>query len=122
PRWTSRQVLPGCAVVFVYVGLELGGGAWTYARFTTDASLSDAVAGLAVFLYWSALAAGRVALAVLGERIAPGRLFDLSVFGALASTLGFSLLPPPVAARVGLPCLGVALSVFVPLVSVLPPR
>ena len=122
PRRISRTVLLGCALMFVYVGLELGGGAWTYARFTTDASLSDAVAGLAVFLYWSALAAGRVALAVLGERIAPGRLFDLSVFGALASTLGFSLLPPPVAALVALPCLGAALSVFVPLLLYLAPR
>src|SRR5207244_6074269 len=61
-------------------------------------------------------------LAVLGERIAPGRLFDLSVFGALASTLGFSLLPPPVAALVALPCLGAALSVFVPLLLYLTPR
>ena len=118
----GRTVVLGCALMFVYVGLELGGGAWTYTRFTTDASLSDAVAGLAVFLYWSALAAGRVALAVLGERVAPGRLFDLSVFGALASTLGFSLLPPPVAALVALPCLGAALSVFVPLLLYLTPR
>src|SRR5207247_9810735 len=47
-RRIGRTVVLGCALMFVYVGLELGGGARTYARFTTDASLSDAVAGRAV--------------------------------------------------------------------------
>jgi fucose permease len=121
-RRIGRTVILGCALMFVYVGIELGGGQWTYARFTADGSLSDGLAGLAVFLYWSALAAGRVALAVLGDRIAPARLFDLSVFGALASTLAFSILPPTVAALVALPCLGAALSVFVPVLLYLTPR
>ena len=121
-RRIGRTVLLGCALMFVYVGVELGGGQWTYTRFTSDGSLSDGLAGLAVFLYWSALAAGRIALAVLGDRVAPARLFDLSVFGALASTIAFWVLPPPVAALVALPCLGAALSVFVPLLLYLTPR
>jgi len=118
----GRTVILGCALMFVYVGIELGGGQWTYTRFTSDGTLSDGLAGLAVFLYWSALAAGRIALAVVGDRVAPTRLFDLSVFGALASTVGFSVLPPPVAALVALPCLGATLSVFVPLLLYLTPR
>jgi fucose permease len=121
-RRIGRTVVLGCALMFVYVGIELGGGQWTYTRFTADGSLSDGLAGLAVFLYWSALAAGRIALAVLGDRVAPARLFDLSVFGALASTLGFAVLPPPVAALVALPSLGAALSVFVPVLLYLTPR
>jgi fucose permease len=118
----GRTVILGCALMFVYVGIELGGGQWTYTRFTSDGTLSDGVAGLAVFFYWSALAAGRIALAVVGDRVAPARLFDLSVFGALASTVGFWLLPPPIAALVALPCLGGTLSVFVPLLLYLTPR
>src|SRR5438105_9529207 len=43
PRRIGRTVVLGCALMFVYVGLELGGGAWTYARFTTGASLPAAV-------------------------------------------------------------------------------
>jgi fucose permease len=121
-RRIGRTVILGCALMFVYVGIELGGGQWTYTRFTVDGSLSDGIAGLAVFLFWSALAAGRVALAVLGDRIAPARLFDVSVFGALASTLAFSILPSPVAALLALPCLGAALSVFVPVLLYLTPR
>jgi fucose permease len=118
----GRTVILGCTLMFVYVGIELGAGQWTYARFTADASLSEALAGLAVFLYWSALAAGRIALAVLGDRVAPARLFDASVFGALASAVGFWVLPPPAAALLALPCLGAALSVFVPILLYLTPR
>ena len=121
-RRIGRTVILGCALMFVYVGIEVGGGQWTYTRFTSDGTLSDGLAGLAVFLYWSALAAGRIALAVVGDRVAPARLFDLSVFGALGSTVGFSVLPSPIAALVALPCLGGTLSVFVPLLLYLTPR
>jgi fucose permease len=121
-RSIGRTVVLGCALMFVYVGIELGAGQWTYTRFTVDGSLTDGLAGLAVFLYWSALAAGRIALALFGDRVAPARLFDLSVFGALASAVGFSVLPPPAAALLALPCLGAALSVFVPVLLYLTPR
>jgi fucose permease len=75
-----------------------------------------------VFLYWSALAGGRVALALFGDRIGAGRLFDVSVGGALVSAVAFWTLPPPVAALVALPCIGASLSVFVPLLLYLTPR
>jgi fucose permease len=121
-RSVGGTVILGCALMFVYVGIELGAGQWTYTRFTSDGSLSGGFAGLAVFLFWSALAAGRIALAVFGARVATARLFDLSVFTTLASALGFWLLPPPIAALVALPSLGAALSVFVPLLLYLTPR
>jgi len=121
-RSIGRTVIVGCALMFVYVGIEVGAGQWTYTRFTADASLTEVVAGLAVFLYWSALAAGRLALAVIGDRVGPARLLDLSVLGALAGTLGYWVLPPPLAALIALPFLGVALSVFVPVLLYLTPR
>ena len=121
-RPVGRTVVLGCALMFVYVGIELGAGQWSYTRLVVDGSLTDALAGGAVFLYWSALAGGRVALALFGDRVAPSRLFDLSVFGALASTVAFAALPASIAAAVALPCLGLALSVFVPVLLYLTPR
>jgi fucose permease len=121
-RSIGRTVIIGCALMFVYVGIEVGAGQWTYTRFTADASLTEVVAGVAVFLYWSALAAGRLALAVTGDRISPARLLDLSVFGAVAGTLGYWVLPPALAALIALPFLGVSLSVFVPVLLYLTPR
>ena len=121
-RSIGRTVVLGCALMFVYVGIELGAGQWSYTRFTVDPSLTPVLAGLAVFLYWSALAAGRVALAVFGDRVEPARLFDLSVFTTLGSASGFWVLPPPAAALLALPCLGAGLSVFVPVLLYLTPR
>jgi fucose permease len=117
-----RTIAAGMALLFVYVGIELGAGQWSFTRLTADGALTDAIAGLAVFLYWSALAAGRIGLALFGDRIGAARLFDLSVGGALVSAVAFWLLPPPIAALVALPCIGASLSVFVPLLLYLTPR
>ena len=92
-RGARRVAVMGAALMFVYVGLELGAGQWTFTRLTADGALSDGLAGLAVFLYWSALAAGRIALAIFGTRVSAERLIDLSVAGAFASALAFWLLP-----------------------------
>ena len=116
-----RAVAIGCVLMFVYVGIELGAGQWSYTRFTTTAAIDDATAGFAVFLFWLALAGGRVLLAVFGDRVAAARLFDWSVFGALAGTLAFWILPPALAALIALPAIGATLSVFVPLLIYLLP-
>ena len=117
-----RTVVTGAALLLVSVGIELGAGQWSFTRLTADGALSDAFAGLAVFLYWSALAAGRIGLAIFGDRAGAARLFDFSVGGALASAVAFWLLPPPMAALVALPAIGASLSVFVPLLLYLTPR
>jgi fucose permease len=117
-----RASVMGGALMFVYVGIELGAGQWSFTRLTIDGVLTDLVAGLAVFLYWSALAAGRIALALFGARIPAARLIDLSVAGAIASAVGFWILPPLIAALIALPAIGLSLSVFVPLLLYLIPR
>ncbi len=121
-RGARRASVMGGALMFVYVGIELGAGQWSFTRLTVDGALTEGVAGLAVFLYWGALAAGRVALAIVGNRIEAARLVDLSVAGAIASATAFWILPPPVAALVALPSIGLSLSVFVPLLLYLIPR
>ena len=118
----GRASVMGAALMFVYVGLELGAGQWSFTRLTTDGALTDTLAGLAVFLYWSALAAGRIALVLFGDRAPAARLIDLSVAGAIASAVAFWILPPPIAALIALPSIGLALSVFVPLLLYLIPR
>lgn len=119
---TRKTSLMSGALMFVYVGIELGAGQWSFTRLTADGALTDALAGLAVFLYWSALAAGRIALALVGDRVPAARLVDLSVAGAFASAVAFWILPPPIAALVALPSIGLSLSVFVPLLLYLIPR
>ena len=121
-RGARRASVMGGALMFVYVGIELGAGQWSFTRLTDDGALTEGVAGLAVFLYWSALAVGRIALALVGDRIQAAQLVDLSVAGAIASAIAFWILPPPIAALVALPSIGLSLSVFVPLLLYLIPR
>jgi len=121
-RGARRASVMGGALMFVYVGIELGAGQWSFTRLTVDGALNEGVAGLAVFLYWSALAAGRIALALVGDRIQAAQLVDLSVAGAIASAIAFWILPPRIAALIALPSIGLSLSVFVPLLLYLIPR
>jgi len=121
-RGARAVAVMGAALMFVYVGIELGAGQWSFTRLIADGALSDVVAGLAVFLYWSALATGRIALALFGARVPAERLIDLSVGGTFASALAFWILPPPIAALVALPSIGLSLSVFVPVLLYLIPR
>jgi fucose permease len=121
-RGARRASVMGGALMFVYVGIELGAGQWSFTRLTVDGALTEGVAGLAVFLYWSALAAGRIALALVGDRIQAAQLVDLSVAGAIAGAIAFWILPPPIAALIALPSIGLSLSVFVPLLLYLIPR
>jgi len=121
-RGARGVAVMGAALMFVYVGIELGAGQWSFTRLTTDDALTDGLAGLAVFLYWAALATGRVALALLGGRVSAERLIDLSVAGTFASALAFWILPPPIAALIALPSIGLSLSVFVPVLLYLIPR
>jgi fucose permease len=117
-----RSSVMAAALMFVYVGIELGAGQWSFTRLTVDGALTEGLAGLAVFLYWAALAAGRVALALFGDRIRAARLVDLSVAGALVSAVAFWIFPPVIAALLALPFIGFSLSVFVPLLLYLIPR
>jgi fucose permease len=76
------------------------------------------VAGLGVSLYWSALAGGRVALGVFGNRIGVRGLLDLSVGTAAVGAVGFWLAPPLISTLVALPLIGLALAPIFPLFTV----
>ncbi|MEP6694640.1 MAG: MFS transporter, partial [Chloroflexota bacterium] len=115
-------LLSGIALMFVYVGVELGAGQWAYTRFTAAAELETTTAATAVFFYWAALGAGRIVLAIVGDRLSARRWLDLSVGGAVIATLAFTVLPVDLAALVALPCLGASLSVFVPVLIYLTPQ
>ena len=116
------HLVTGAALMFVYVGIELGAGQWAFTRFTAAELLDTTTAATAVFLYWAGLAAGRFVLALVGHLLSPRRWLDLSVIGALIATIAFSLAPVTIAALVALPLLGVSLSVFVPVLIYVTPQ
>lgn len=120
--WLPVILLLG-AMLFLYVGIEWGAGQWAYTELTSGRAMPGAVAGIGVSSYWAALAAGRVALGIFGNRFAPNRLLDFAVGVLAAGALAFWLTPPLVSTFVGLPLMGAGLSVMVPLlISLIPSR
>src|SRR5438132_13632665 len=106
------------SLFFLYVGVETASGQWPYSELTTARGVSGAAAGLGVSLYWSALAGGRIARGVFGNRISVRGLLDLSVGTAAVGAVGFWLAPPLVSTLVALPLIGLALAPIFPLFTV----
>jgi fucose permease len=123
-RSSRRQALLLLVGLFVLgAGLEGAAGDWCYTQLTTGRSLPTGLAGLGATLFWAGLAGGRVAMGLLGNRIAPDRLLDISVGLSAVGALAFWLAPPLASALIALPILGAAVSVIFPLLlSITPAR
>ena len=102
-------------------GLEATAGDWSYTQLTAGRALSAGLASASATLFWAGLAAGRVALGLLGNRVAPIRLLDAGITAAAVAAVTFWLAPPTVSALIALPVLGVAVSVIFPLLLSITP-
>ena len=54
---------------FVYTGLEVTAGQWTYSLFTEGRGAAPGVAGVWVAVYWASLTLGRIVSGVLARRV-----------------------------------------------------
>src|ERR1700730_8653615 len=102
-------------------GLEATAGDWSYTQLTAGRALSAGLSSASATLFWAGLAAGRVALGLLGNRVAPIRLLDAGITAAAVGAVTFWLAPPTVSALIALPVLGVAVSVIFPLLLSITP-
>jgi fucose permease len=118
----SRESLGGMWVVagsiivcFLYTGLEVGTGQWSYTLLTVGRGLKDATAGPWVSVYWATLTAGRVAFGWISERFRTETLLRVTSITAVA---GVSLLwygRPQVVSLLGLALQGFSLAPMFPL-------
>jgi len=116
-----RAMLILASLFLVAAGLEATAGDWAYTQLTLGRGVSNGVAGWGVTLFWAGLAAGRVALGLVGNHVQPVRLLDAGIGISVLATLAFWLAPPLVSALIALPMLGIALSVIFPLLLSLTP-
>lgn len=117
-----RALLLLAGLFLIGAGLEATAGDWSYTQLTTGRSVPAEMASLSASLFWAGLAGGRAALGLFGNRAAPARLLDAGVALAVLAALGFWLGPPPVAAFIALPVLGIAVSLIFPLLLSLTPE
>lgn len=87
----SATVWLQIAIFFVYTGLEVSAGQWSYTVLTEDRGLSAPMAGTWVALYWGGLLAGRLVLGLVVERIGQVLLLRLATLGVLVCAVLFAL-------------------------------
>ena len=96
-------------VLFLYVGAEVGVGAWLYSYLRHAAvPVTASVASAGVSIYWAGLIGGRLLGGVLAQRVAPRRLAAIGSVISAASLLALILAPSapilefPIVAIVGI--------------------
>jgi fucose permease len=117
---SPRGVVLPCLAFFVYVALEVTVGQWAFTSLTEDRGIGDLAASVWVGVYWVGLTAGRLWLGIAGHRRSVDRLLASGVLGASAGSLLLWIGGP--AAPLGLPVVGLALSVVFPLLMLLTPE
>jgi fucose permease len=121
PHRYQWAVLVLCTLFLIGAGLEAVAGDWSYSHLTLGRSLAAWAASWGATLFWSGLAGGRVALGLLGNRVAPERALDASVSITALATVAFWMAPPLVASFIALPLLGFSVSAIYPLLVALTP-
>lgn len=121
PDW-RRLLLPlSLALFFCYTGLEASVGSWAASYLRGSLGLSAALSGVAVFLYWTGLTAGRLAAAGLGPRVSAQTAAwmgaSVSLAGAVLVWLGASAWVTVAA----LPVIGLGLGPIFPALMTLTP-
>jgi fucose permease len=75
------------ALFFVYTGLEVSAGQWTYSLLTEARGVAPAAAGAWIASYWAGLTAGRIVSGAAAGRFAAATVLRAATLGAVASTL-----------------------------------
>jgi fucose permease len=116
---SPKGMLVPCLAFFVYVSLEVTIGQWAFISLTGQRGLGELAASAFVAVYWIALTAGRLSLALFGPRVPLHRLLGLAVAGVVAAAvilwLGGAVAPA------GLVVAGLSLSVVFPMLMLLTP-
>jgi len=133
-RTPARKGKPGAAVpfalvgasvamFFVYTGVEVAAGQWSYTFLTASRAVPHPAAGLAVSGYWAGLTVGRLAGYATGDRLGPLRLLHISVAVTVAAVAIYWWGHSPVAAVAALAAIGAGLGpIFPSLVALTPLR
>jgi fucose permease len=99
---------------FVYTGLEVALGQWSFTVLTESRSVDGRSAGLWVTIYWASILAGRIIFGFVVDRIGIDPLIRLSTIAALIGTTLFAWSPFPLSAPLALAISGIGLAVIFP--------
>lgn len=113
----------GMAVFFVYTGVEVVVGAWSYSLLTAGRGVPETTAGLFVSLFWGSLMVGRVLFGVIADRVPLLPALRVCLTGTVLGAVLYWLDPTPTLSLVGLMAIGsFSAPIFASLISLTPAR
>lgn len=113
----------GMAVFFIYTGVEMVAGQWSYSVLTLSRGVSEGTAGIAVSLYWGSLMVGRVLFGIIADRVSLVPTLRVCMLGALLGGGLFWLNVGLTASLAGLMLIGFSVApIFASLVAMTPAR
>jgi fucose permease len=110
------------ALFFVYTGLEVTIGQWSFTVLTESRAIARETAGLWVTIYWGSIGVGRVLFGFIVEWLGIDRLIRLSLLAALAGAVLFAIDFSPVASVIALALIGLGLAAVFPCLMTQTPR
>ncbi len=124
-RDTLRQPLVwlGMLVFFIYTGVELVAGQWSYSLLTLERGVAAGAAGIWVSLYWGGLMVGRILFGFVADRVPLASTLRVCMLGVTVGSLLFWLEPTRALSLIGLVMIGFFLApIFASLISLTPTR
>lgn len=113
----------GMLVFFIYTGVELVAGQWSYSLLTLERGVAAQAAGIWVSLYWGGLMVGRVLFGFIADRVPLTQTLRVCIVATAVGALLFWLEPTRTLALVGLIMIGFFLApIFASLISLTPAR
>lgn len=110
----NRLVWLHIVLFFIYTGLEVAIGQWSFTVLTESRNIRPGIAGIWVTIYWASILAGRVVFGFLVDRIGIDRLIRCSIFTAVAATALFAWNPHSATMPLALGLAGLGLAVIFP--------
>lgn len=121
PRRRDGVLALSLLVFFLYTGLEVAVGQWSFTLLTEGRSLATVAAGFLVAGYWGSFTLGRLITAGIGDRRRPESLVLGGISAALAGALLMWWDPAPWLGATGLLVIGLSLAPVFPLLTLLTP-
>lgn len=116
-------VLLAIVVFFLYTGVEITGGNWTFTLWTEGRGISETVAGTWISIYWGSLTVGRIVTGLVVDRLGAMRILRWSLMGVVIGAALVMVQSFPVVSFLGLALVGFAeASIFPTMIAIVPER
>jgi fucose permease len=102
------------AIFFLYTGLEVTAGQWSFTLMTESRGIAGETAGVWVTAYWGSIGLGRVLFGFIVERIGTDRLIRAGLLLALAGAALFAFDLSPAVSGIALALAGLGLAPIYP--------